>query len=172
MEALVIGGTGPTGPHIVEGLVERGYRTTILHAGQHEVEFTAAVEHIHEDPHFEETLARGLGSRTFDLVVAQYGRLRIIANVLAGRTGRLVAIGGATGIYGSATDGRWGTAGKPELFPETTPVYASPEHGSTERSASGWSRRWTTCSTTTSAGTTGDVRRLPGQLRAAQPRPV
>jgi nucleoside-diphosphate-sugar epimerase len=133
MEALVIGGTGPTGPHIVEGLIERGYRTTILHAGQHEVDFSVPVEHIHEDPHFEETLARGLGSRTFDLVVAQYGRLRIIANALAGRTGRLVAIGGATGIYGGPADGRWGEAGRPELFPETTPIYASEEHGSTDK---------------------------------------
>jgi nucleoside-diphosphate-sugar epimerase len=133
MEALVIGGTGPTGPHIVKGLFERGYRMTILHAGQHEVKFSVPVEHIHEDPHFEETLAAGLGSRTFDVVVAQYGRLRIIANVLAGRTERLVAIGGATGIYGGPSDGRWGEIGRPDLFPETTPIFATEEHGSTDK---------------------------------------
>ncbi len=132
MEAIVIGGTGPTGPYVVEGLVERGYHTTILHGGQHEVEFTVPVEHIHEDPHFAETLARGLGSRTFDLVVAQYGRLQIIATVLAGRTERLVAIGGATGIYAPPSDYRWGELGKPDLFPEVTPIYASEKYGSAD----------------------------------------
>ena len=42
MKALVIGGTGPSGPYIVNGLLERGYDVTILHGGQHEVEFDAA----------------------------------------------------------------------------------------------------------------------------------
>lgn len=35
-----------------------------------------------------------LGERTFDLVVATYGRLRLLVDVLAGRTGRMVTIGG------------------------------------------------------------------------------
>ena len=39
MNALVLGGTGPTGPYIVNGLLERGYRVTIMHGGFHEVEF-------------------------------------------------------------------------------------------------------------------------------------
>jgi nucleoside-diphosphate-sugar epimerase len=125
-EALVIGGTGPTGPKVVAGLVARGFRTTILHGGQHEVEFAVpGIEHIHEDPHFEETLRRGLGDRTFDLVVAQYGRLRIVADVLAGRTERLVAVGGATGIYGGEADLRWGGMGRPALFPDSTEIFAS-----------------------------------------------
>jgi NAD(P)-dependent dehydrogenase (short-subunit alcohol dehydrogenase family) len=37
--ALVIGGTGPTGPYVVEGLDHRGFDVTILHGGQHEVDF-------------------------------------------------------------------------------------------------------------------------------------
>lgn len=123
-QALVIGGTGPTGPHVVRGLVERGYRVSVLHTGQHEADLGAVdVEHIHEDPHFRETLERGVGARTFDLVVAQYGRLRVVAGVMAGRTARLVAIGGATGIYAGGHDERWGGMGRPELFPETTPIY-------------------------------------------------
>jgi nucleoside-diphosphate-sugar epimerase len=121
--ALVIGGTGPTGPFVVGGLADRGYTVTVLHAGQHEVAFgRPGIEHIHEDPHFAEPLERGLAGRTFDLVVAQYGRLRIIADVLAGRTGRMVAISGATGIF-AREDPRWGALGRPAMFPEQTEIY-------------------------------------------------
>ena len=49
MKALVIGGTGPSGPYIVNGLLDRGYEVTILHGGQHEVEFAQPVEHIHTE---------------------------------------------------------------------------------------------------------------------------
>lgn len=94
MEALVIGGTGPTGPYIVQGLVERGYTPVILHRGNHEVDFVADYEHLHADPHFEEPVRDVLGDRTFDLVVASYGRLRLLVDVLAGHTGRLITIGG------------------------------------------------------------------------------
>ncbi|MER5185648.1 hypothetical protein ABT009_46625 [Streptomyces sp. NPDC002896] len=69
--ALVIGGTGPTGPGVVGGLLERGYDVSILHGGQHEVDLPGEVRHIHTDPHWPDTLAAGLGHREFDLVVAQ-----------------------------------------------------------------------------------------------------
>ena len=122
--ALVIGGTGPTGPFVVEGLHARGWNVTILHGGQHEVEFSVPdIRHIHVDPHFEETLREGLGTESFDLVVAQYGRLRIIADVLKGRTERLIAVGGATGIFAPGDDERWGGLGKPALFPDTSTIY-------------------------------------------------
>jgi nucleoside-diphosphate-sugar epimerase len=122
--ALVIGGTGPTGPFVVEGLHERGYEVTILHGGQHEVEFAVAgVRHIHEDPHFREGLERGIGEETFELVVAQYGRLRIVADVFAGRTERLIAVGGATALFAPDGDERWGPAGRPALFPDDSEIY-------------------------------------------------
>ena len=121
--ALVIGGTGPTGPFVVEGLYERGYEVTILHGGQHEVELPPAVRHIHVDPHFEETLRDGIGNETYDLVVAQYGRLRIVADVFKGRTERLVAVGGATALFAPDGDERWGRIGRPALFPDTSDVY-------------------------------------------------
>ena len=60
MKALIIGGTGPTGPYIVEGLLQRGYQVTILHRGTHEVDMPPEVEHIHGDPHFVETLEEAL----------------------------------------------------------------------------------------------------------------
>src|SRR5262249_32784570 len=87
MKALVIGGTGPTGHLIVNGLIRRGYEVTILHTGRHELkEIPTAVEHIHSDPFSAEALVEALGTRTFDLTIAAYGRLRTIAEVMAGRT--------------------------------------------------------------------------------------
>ncbi len=50
-QALVVGGTGPTGPHIVNGLIERGYTVSILHTGAHESpQIPESVKHIHTDP--------------------------------------------------------------------------------------------------------------------------
>jgi nucleoside-diphosphate-sugar epimerase len=122
--ALVIGGTGPTGPLVVEGLAERGYAVTILHAGQHEVEFAVpGIAHIHADPHFAETLTAGLDGATYDLVVAQYGRLRVIADVLRGRTARLIGIGAAVSMYAGARDERWGAFGRPAIVPDTSDVF-------------------------------------------------
>jgi nucleoside-diphosphate-sugar epimerase len=95
--ALVIGGTGPTGHFVVGGLRARGFRVTILHRGNHEVpEIPDDVEHIHVDPHFRETLAAGLLGRTFDLTIAAYGRTRLTAEVLAGRTGQFISASGVT----------------------------------------------------------------------------
>ncbi|MBV1876540.1 MAG: hypothetical protein KUG79_02745 [Pseudomonadales bacterium] len=101
MKALVVGGTGPTGPYLVNGLIERGYEVAILHRGSHELEeIPSQVEHIHVDPHFRETLDEGLKGRTFDLAVATYGRIRIVAEALIGKTPRLVAVGGTPSIRG------------------------------------------------------------------------
>ncbi len=95
MKALVIGGTGPTGPFIVQGLLQRDYTVAILHRGTHEIaEIPPEVEHIHTDPHFLETLNTALSGRTFDLVVATYGRMRVVAEALRGKTPRLIAVGG------------------------------------------------------------------------------
>jgi nucleoside-diphosphate-sugar epimerase len=94
VKALVIGGTGPTGPYIIESLVQRGYEPVILHRGSHEVDFVAHYEHLHADPHFDEPVREALGDRTFDLVVATYGRLRLLVDILADRTPRMVTIGG------------------------------------------------------------------------------
>lgn len=95
MKALVIGGTGPTGPFVVDGLLERGYETAILHTGRHEVDtIPGHVEHIHTDPFDQAATTTALGARRFDLVVAMYGRLRMLAPLLAGRCGRLISVGG------------------------------------------------------------------------------
>jgi nucleoside-diphosphate-sugar epimerase len=95
MQALVVGGTGPTGSFIVNGLLKRGYDVSIFHRGTHEIpEIPDHVEHLHGDPHFRETIDDAIGTRTFDLVVATYGRIRHIAEAMIGKTGRFIAVGG------------------------------------------------------------------------------
>jgi nucleoside-diphosphate-sugar epimerase len=94
MKALVVGGTGPTGPHIAHGLRARGYEVAILHRGSHEIDEVADFEHLHGDPHFVESVRDVLGRRGFDLVVVTYGRLRLLIGDLAFRSGRIVTVGG------------------------------------------------------------------------------
>ena len=125
MKALVVGGTGPTGPFIVEGLLKRGYHVTILHRGTHEVEFSTPVEHLHGDPHFVETLEEILGVRTFDLTIATYGRLRLVAQVMKGRTPRFIAIG--AGAYRALVKPSTGSVGIPVPIPEDAPLNLDPE---------------------------------------------
>lgn len=99
--ALVIGGTGPTGPFVVNGLIARGYDVSILHTGRHEsAEIGAEVHHIHTDPFDGDATAAALGRSTFDLAVVMYGRLRVLAPLLAGRVGRLITIGGVGAVRG------------------------------------------------------------------------
>jgi nucleoside-diphosphate-sugar epimerase len=94
MKALVIGGTGPTGPHLIAGLLERGYETTVLHRGVHEPPDLPDVPHIHADPHFAETLTEALGDGQWDVVLATYGRIRVIGEVASPRCEHLVAVSG------------------------------------------------------------------------------
>ena len=120
VKALVIGGTGPTGPYVVGGLLERGYEVSILHRGTHEVDLPPEVEHIHGDPHFEDTLEEALGKRKFDLAVGMYGRLRFVAQVAKRRVTRFISVG-AAGVYQG-----WHSRAAPEDIliptPEETPL--------------------------------------------------
>jgi hypothetical protein len=79
----------------VRGLLARGFAVAILHRGTHESdEIPSEVEHIHADPYDAEAFAAGLGGRSFEVVVATYGRLREVARVCAGRAGQFLGIGG------------------------------------------------------------------------------
>jgi len=127
MKALIVGGTGPTGPYLVEGLLERGYEVAIFHRGTHEVELPEEVEHIHGDPHFLETIEEALGDRRFDLVIATYGRLRYLAEYLRHKTQRFIGIGGV-GIYKGYMDPRHNPPGGLRVpTPEDAPVVTDPE---------------------------------------------
>ena len=122
MKALVIGGTGPTGPHIVNGLIERSYETAILHRGSHDSDLIPSnVERIVGDPHFKETLAEALGELRFDVIVATYGRIRYVAEVVAEHTDRLITIGGSPGFRGSRQPERLFPQGLQVPLPEDAP---------------------------------------------------
>lgn len=126
MKALVVGGTGPTGPFLVKGLLERRYEVAILHRGTHEVaEIPPQVEHIHADPHFRETLDAALARRHFDLVIATYGRLRFVAEALRGKTGRFIGVGGVACYRGYFDPEANFPAGLTVPTAETDPVVAS-----------------------------------------------
>lgn len=109
--ALIVGGTAATGLPIVEEVKRRGYEVTIYHRGEHEVPGLDDLEHIHGDPHFAETIAHDLGDRRWDLVIATYGRIRLIADALVGKTERLITISGTPvqkrlpGVPGLERDG-------------------------------------------------------------------
>jgi nucleoside-diphosphate-sugar epimerase len=121
MRALVIGGTGPTGPLLVKGLIERGYQVTVLHRGKHEAELPEEVEHLHGEVDSVESIEKALGSRTFDIVVGMYGRLRHAAEVMKGRTERFIAVGGAP--YAAFVEGEKPGAGVPLFIRENAPLF-------------------------------------------------
>lgn len=115
--ALVVGGTGPTGPHVVNGLIERGYAVTILHSGRHESELVPdSVEHVHTDAFDIEAVRHHLEGRSFDLVVSMYGRLRELAVYFAGRCGQFISVGGAPVYRGFG----WPAANHPDGMPIPT----------------------------------------------------
>jgi nucleoside-diphosphate-sugar epimerase len=130
MRALVVGGTGPTGPFLVQGLLQRGYQVTILHRGTHEVpEIPPEVEHIHTDPHFRDSLDQALTGRTFDLAIATYGRLRLVAEALWDKTPRFIGIGGLPVYRGGLVPGANFPAGVRIPAAEDAPVAQGVQDG-------------------------------------------
>lgn len=126
MKALLVGGTGPTGPSLAKGLLNRGYDVTVFHRGTHESEDLAQVEHIHADPHFEETIREALGERRFDIVVAAYGRVKSLAVALGGRCDRFVAVTGNAAYPGCMDPAHCRPHGMRVLANERDEVFTDP----------------------------------------------
>jgi len=127
--ALVIGGGGPTGPHVVDGLRARGFKVAVLNRGVHPVELPEDVERIIGDPHFIDPLKEAIGTRSFDLVVASYGRLAVIAEAFAGRAERFFGVGGFVGYRGFYVPETVRPSGLPIPTPEDWPLVTDPaEH--------------------------------------------
>lgn len=123
MKALMIGGTGPTGVPVVQGLVDRGYAVEMLHSGRNErPETPDEVVHIHADVYDPEALSEVLGSGSWDLCVAAYGRLRKIAELLEGRVERFVSIGGFPALQGYMNPYAFDPPGMPVPTPVDGPL--------------------------------------------------
>lgn len=133
--ALLVGGTGPTGPHIVRGLLDRGYDVTVLHRGAHELPELDGLEHIHADPHFREALDVALATRSFDVAVATYGRLRHVADALAGRCATFMAVTGLPVYPGYHDPGELWPPGMPILATEEAVAISRPAGGAESRAA-------------------------------------
>jgi nucleoside-diphosphate-sugar epimerase len=107
--ALVIGGSGPTGPFVVDGLLARGWRVTMLHSGTHKPQrawyMDGTVEVLLASAFDEADLARVLSGRCFELGVVMYGQLRTISRLFkdASTVQRLVAVGGVPVYRGFGT---------------------------------------------------------------------
>jgi nucleoside-diphosphate-sugar epimerase len=124
--ALVVGGTGPTGPYVVQGLLARGYAVSMLHRGEHEIpEIPLEVEHIHADPWSGEALEAALAGRRFEVSIATYGRLREVARVLRGKSERFVGVGGVPLYRGWMRPEDWTPAGLPVPTGEDAPKVES-----------------------------------------------
>jgi hypothetical protein len=95
----------------------------MLHSGNHGLaEIPAAVEHIHTGPFSADAFRGAIGNRTFDLTIAAYGRLRRIAEIMAGRTGGFISIGGAPAYRGFMNLGVLEPVGMPVPTPENAPM--------------------------------------------------
>lgn len=126
---LVVGGTGPTGIWILQGLVERGWDVTILHRGTHErPETPDEVEHIHADPYDEASFTEAIDGRTWDVTLVMYGRLRRIADVMRGRTGRFLSVGGVPALRGWMNPWLFEPPGLPVPTGEAGGLVDEPEH--------------------------------------------
>jgi nucleoside-diphosphate-sugar epimerase len=129
MRALVIGGTGPTGHHIVNGLIARGYRVDILHRGNHEVpEISPDVVHHHMNPYDPAVLEAFFSAAPrYDICIATYGRLRAIAAATRGRVGRIISAGGVPAYRGYMNPALDAPVGLPSPVSEDAARVSSPE---------------------------------------------
>lgn len=89
---LLIGGGGPTGPLVVNSLIAEGHEVAVMNTGRHPVEFDGPVERITADPNFLEPVQDAVRGRYFDTAIAQYGRLRYVAEALAGHVEHFIGI--------------------------------------------------------------------------------
>ncbi|MGI9287709.1 MAG: NAD-dependent epimerase/dehydratase family protein [Pseudomonadales bacterium] len=128
MNCLVIGGSGPTGHFIIDGLIKRGHRVVMLNRGLHPIAETPQdIEHIVCDPYDAAALTAVLGARSFDLCITTYGRLRAIAEIMQSRVGHFISVGGAPAYRGYMNAELYEPSGLPVPIAEDAPLVDSPE---------------------------------------------
>ena len=104
IRTLVVGGTGPTGVHIVNFLIQAGHEVSIFNSGKHDsgVKFAGQVERIYGNPRDEDSVHQSIATREWDVAICTYGKLTMLASQLAGKTKRLVGITGQPVYKGAA----------------------------------------------------------------------
>ena len=123
----MIGGTGPSGIPIVRRLVAHGHDVTILHRGTHErPETPPDLLHIHADPYDEVSLRGALAGGTWDVVVAMYGRLRMVADATREHCDHFVSVGGVPAYHGWTNAWLHEPAGLPVPVREDAPLVDDP----------------------------------------------
>jgi nucleoside-diphosphate-sugar epimerase len=117
LRTLVVGGTGPSGVHIVNFCLAAGHDVSVFNSGQHDsgVAFARQVERLYGDARDAESVRQSItgAGRDWDIAVCTYGRLRMLAAELAGRTRRLVGITGQPVYRGAARPTPDGTIALP-----------------------------------------------------------
>ena len=112
-KTLVVGGTGPTGVHLVNFLIEAGHNVTVFNSGQHDegVEFVDSVERVYGNARDQDSVRTSIAKTNWDIVICTYGKLRMLADELAGKTKRFVGITGQPVYKGKSArtkKGFWG----------------------------------------------------------------
>jgi nucleoside-diphosphate-sugar epimerase len=111
----------------VRRLVDHGHEVTIVHRGLHERSETPPEPvHIHADPYDEGSLRAALGDSAWDVVVAMYGRLRMVAQVTEGRCDHFVSVGGVPAYRGWTNAWLHEPAGLPVPVREDAPLIDDP----------------------------------------------
>jgi len=101
---------------------------SILHRGIHEHDETPTeVAHIHADPYDIASLGAALEGHTFDATIVMYGRLRRIAELMVGRTGRFLSVGGVPAYRGWMNPWSFEPRGLPVPTAENGATVALPE---------------------------------------------
>jgi nucleoside-diphosphate-sugar epimerase len=127
MRILMIGGTGPSGIPIVRRLVANGHDVSILHRGAHErPETPPDVVHIHADPYDEASLRDALAGSRWDVIVAMYGRLRMIARLTKGSCDHFVSVGGVPAYRGWTDPWQYDPPGLPVPVREDADLVGDP----------------------------------------------
>lgn len=99
---LVVGGAGPTGRPLIEGLLSRGQRVTMLHSGRHKPkdDWYQEVEKIYANAFDAQAFEDAIAGRSWGSAFVMYGKLRAIVRVLKGRVCRLITVGGVPSYHG------------------------------------------------------------------------
>ena len=130
MRALVIGGTGPSGQHVIDAISAAGFDVSVFHRPGRALSSPSPVTEILGDP-FAAVDVERVFKATWDLVIALYGKLILVSAAARGRCGKLVAVTGSPAYRGVIAPTKHG-AGRllcaPAAVPlrEDDPVVADP----------------------------------------------